>query len=193
MNFSFDPESHIYKLDGIIIPGVTTILQEAGLTNFDFVSPERLAELADLGHKVHTACELWDRDNLDMDSLHPVLKGYLDSWIKFVCIGKYSFEEIETPICSVKYQIAGRPDRITKGIKTLIDIKSGISKKADPIQTAGYVLIYDEDKKAKDKIKRRMSVYLDAKGGMPKVKEHKEPTDKIVFLAALTLMNFKRR
>ena len=192
VNFEYFPELHDYKLNGVIISGVTTILQKAGLISFDFVSPEHLAELADLGHKVHTTCELWDRDNLDMDSLHPILKGYLDSWIKFITISKYTFEAIETPIFSAKYRIAGTPDRITTG-KILIDIKIGVPKKADPIQTAGYALIYDEDKKAKDRIKRRMSVYLDKKGGIPKTIEYKESTDKIVFLAALTITNFLRR
>lgn len=190
----FDEINHIYRIEGIIIPSVTQIINGIGLIKFYGISPEILERKAEIGRYVHTACEFYDQDNLNMDTLHTELKGYLDGWIKFKTDFKFEPIEIELMLFHPTYRFAGRIDRI--GLigkdKVLIDIKSGVPQKSDCIQTAGYQILHEEGKGTKDKIKKRMSVYLN-KGGDYSVIEHKEMTDKNIFLSALSIYNFKRR
>ncbi len=59
------------------------------------------------------------------------------------------------------------------------------------VQLSGYVLAYNEGRKVKDKIKQRISVWLDASGNY-KVELHTNKTDEAVFKAAITIVNYKR-
>ena len=189
MDLTFNPELHEYKLNGLIIPSVTQILQEVLPTNF-CISPEALEAKADIGRKVHTACEFYDTDSLNLESLHPTLLGYLQGWIRFRKDFKFEPQQIELMLYHPAYRFAGRVDRIGTG-NILIDIKSGMPQKSHAIQTAGYQMLW-EGIKDNPKIKKRMSVYLD-KGGDYKIIAHKEATDKNIFLSALSIYNYKRR
>ncbi|MBT9166899.1 MAG: hypothetical protein DDT19_00223 [Syntrophomonadaceae bacterium] len=191
---TFSPETHEYKKDGLVIPSVTQIIADAGLAgDFSFVPSEVLEKKREVGKIVHLACVLYEQKKLDEDRLNPVLAGYLESWKKFVKISGYVSEEVEKIYYSERYHFAGTID--TVGIKgkgkTIIEIKTGTKKMSDQIQTAGYELLYNENNK--DKVKKRLAVYLKENGDIPTVQEHKDKTDSPVFLACLTLMNFKQR
>lgn len=71
----FDEQTHTYRLDGVVIPSVTQVL--ASMSDFSWVNPAVLARKADIGRKVHKVCEWWDKDELDEETLHPLLAGYL--------------------------------------------------------------------------------------------------------------------
>jgi len=188
-DFQFNEEKHEYTLDGIVIPSVTQIIQDAGLTNFDNVNKELLDYKANIGRKVHTATELWDRGTLDGEGLHPILKRHLDGWIKFNKDFNFEPIKIEIRLFHATYRFAGRIDRIGMIDKdeTLVEIKSGGKQKVHEIQTGGYELLWCQDKK---KIKRRIAVYLSEDGY--KIEEHKNPNDKNIFLSALTITNYKK-
>lgn len=189
---TYDDDNHQYKLDGLIIPSVTQIIQESGLVNLEWIDRDLLEAKADLGRKVHSATELYDTNNLNIEELHPTLKLYLDSWIKFRTDYNFVPIEIELKLFHQLYKYAGRIDRIgllNKNL-TLIDIKSGTEQKTSAIQTAGYELLYNQDKKKGDQIKGRMVVYLGPEGY--KVVPNNNPNDKSVFLAALTITNYLR-
>lgn len=188
----YNDELHQYKFDGVVIPSVTQILKEAGLVNLDFISEEYLREKSDLGKKVHTATELYDADSLDYDDLHPKLQAYVRSWQKFLIDYKITLKDIELQMFSNLYRFAGRLDRtgwIGKEL-TLVDIKSGSIQHSHAIQTAGYEILYNQDKKKSEQIKRRMCVYLNEHGYQ--VREYKKITDRNVFLSALTISNYLR-
>ena len=189
----FNPDTHEYKEKGLTIPSVTKILKESGLINFGFIDPELLAMKADLGTKVHQTTEYYDNDTLDMDSLDPLLEGYLEGWIKFKTDYNFEILESELQLFHKLYRYAGTIDRIAvQGNNIiLIDIKSGIKTRSHQIQTAGYAELWNQDKKKAEQIKKRMCVYLD-EFGKYKVEEHKDPNDKQVFLAALTITNYLR-
>src|SRR4030065_1671243 len=91
----FDKDTHEYKVNGLVIPSVTQIIQGAGLTNFANVPDFILQEKADLGTKGHSATELYDKGTLDKKSLHPILKKYLNSWITFTKDFDFVVEDIE--------------------------------------------------------------------------------------------------
>ena len=183
---TFDAESHKYNLNGADIPSVTKIIQKVLPTNF-YVSEEVLEQKSLIGQYVHTATELYDQDNLDINSLHPTLKGYLDGWIRFRTDFKLKPIAIELKMAHPLFKFAGKVDRVFEG-NTLIDIKTGVPKKTDAIQTAGYAELWEYGKGSRDRIQKRMSVYL--KDGNYKIIEHKDKTDRQVFLACLTVFNF---
>ena len=188
MGLEFTAENHVYRVGGVTIPSVTQIIKDAGLVNFDFISDELLAAKADLGNKVHRATELNDNGILDYEDLHPKLRGYLDSWIKFRKDFGFIPSEIEITYYHPLYRYAGRIDRI--GDLTLVDIKSGTVQKTHSIQTAGYAELFNYKKPKREQIKRRLAVYLTQENY--KVIEHKESSDKNVFLACLTIANYKK-
>lgn len=190
---TFDETKHQYKFDGVVIPSVTQVIKDAGLVNLDWISKELLEAKADLGTKVHTTTELYDAGVLNMDELHPTLKSYLDSWIKFRQDYDFTPIEIELEGFHPIYRYAGRIDRIGSMKKcplVLADIKSGTVQKTHAIQTAGYEELYNYGKKRSEQIKKRLAVYLSPEGY--KVKEYNSQTDKSVFLSCLTISNYKR-
>ena len=189
---TFDEETHTYRLDGIKIPSVTQIIKSVGLMDLTFVKQELLEYKADLGKKVHSTTELYDRNNLDIESLHPVLKGYLSGWIKFREEIKFIPILIETMLAHPAYRYAGRIDRVgmIDNVLVELDIKSGIPHHSYAIQSAGYVEMYNFDKpKIKDQIKRRFTIHL-AQDGTYKLIEHKDPKDRTIFLSALSIHNY---
>lgn len=192
-NFEFDKTIHSFKLNGIKIPSVTQILDGAGLNDaIKFIPKEILDAASDLGTKVHRTTELFDNNTLDIDFLHPVLRNYLDQWIKF----RKDYDFVPTEIELIKYhslyKYAGIIDRIgtARGKLTLIDIKSGIYTKTHEIQLAGYEILYNGSFPTKDHIKQKLLVYISENSY--KVVECKNPNDKNVFLSALTIHNYKR-
>jgi len=62
----FNEEKHEYRNeDGLIIPGVTEIMEVAGFVFFQGPDRENRERNMDLGRKVHKTCEFYDLDNLD--------------------------------------------------------------------------------------------------------------------------------
>lgn len=192
MTLAFQEDNHEYKLDGNIIPSVTQIIQGAGLINLDFIPKDLLEEKADLGKKVHKATELYDVDNLQIDDLHETLRNYLDQWIKFRRDYNFTPELIEVEYFHPLYRFAGRIDRVGEiGNKlSIIDIKTGTKQKTHAIQTAGYKILYNYDRKKTEQAKQRMIIYLSS--DKYEVEINEVPTDENVFLAALTIYNYKR-
>ena len=199
-HFYYASEEHKYFLDGQEIPHITGILQDSGLVNYTGIPQDILEKKADIGRKTHTACELYDQDNLILETLHLTLKAYLQGWIQFIEDFKPEFIEIEKPRYSEKYRFAGKPDRvaiITSNL-SIVEIKtSSTIERWVGIQLAGQSILWDEEKKVKEQIRKRIAVQLLSEP-MPKInKQYKvmpfeEATDRAVFMSALTIANYKK-
>lgn len=115
---------HTYWLDGLQVPGVTSIL--APLCSFEFVKPEVLQAAADFGTAVHLACELDDLGTLDEEALDPALAPYLSAWRKFSADNAVKWELIESVVYHPTLRYAGKLDRYgtVKGSPAVVDIKS---------------------------------------------------------------------
>lgn len=151
----FDPKDHIYKLNGVVIPSVSQVMQRVGISDFSKVPANVLERARLFGTAVHRACELFDRGNLDERSLDSNLWPYLDGWVNFKKDFSLEFIEIEKSIASTIYRVAGTPDRIAKSEK-----------------------------------RRRIAVLLNEEGTY-KITEYNDKTDWQVFLAALSIVNWK--
>lgn len=192
---SFNAERHEYRLkNGQIVPSVTQILQWAGLVNFNAVNPNVLERASLFGKAVHATCHLYDINDLDIGSLDPALKPYLDGWIKFEKDTGFVSESSEQIVYSKIYRYAGTYDNIGRidSIKTLVDIKSGTTiPKTIALQTAGYMEAHNEGKIREGKIKRRLCVQLLGNGTW-RPHEYKERTDFRVFTSCLNIVNWKK-
>ena len=193
---TFDEAAHEYRLNNIVLPSVTQIIQSAGLVDFSKVPADVLQLAQERGTAVHTACELYDRDRLDYTSIDPVVWPYLEAWIKFKQQTRFIILSSET-ILYARYRYAGRLDRIgmMEDTPTIIDIKtSNIISQATGVQTAAYLHAYCEmglSRIAQKKYKR-FAIHL-YDNGKYEIEPYDNPQDWPVFLAALQIYHYHRR
>lgn len=196
----FNEAEHVYTLErksgNIILPGVTTILNEEGITNFDAVPKERLEMAQYRGTCVHTATELYDKGILDLDSLAPEWLPYLEAWIAFKDEHSPKFIAIEERIYHPTYMYAGTIDRVEEDYKVLaiVDVKTGTPCRGNQVQLKAYAEAYRAFHKLGRKKIKRYCVYLRPDGTFTKGDEFEDDDNDInVFLSALTMNNWKGR
>lgn len=183
---TFNKQLHEYKYDGVVLPSVTQILENVGLSDFSAVNSRVMQIAQERGSFVHLATQLFDQGELDESTVDPELSGYLDGWKAFVSDFKPKFTAIEKMICNLDFGFAGTLDRIAviKRKKTLIDIKTGVKSKAHEVQHGGYSLI--------EPVNAAWTVYL-SQNGKYTVEIHDLPRAKRTFLAALTIYKYKKQ
>lgn len=191
----FDETTHEYRLDDIVFPSVTQIIQGAGLVDFSKVPDDVLRLAQERGTAVHTACELYDSDKLDYTSIDAVVWPYLEAWIKFNRQARFVVKLSETIVHS-QHGYAGRLDRVGTMNKTLaiIDIKtSKIISQATGVQTAAYLhACHEMGLTNAIKKYRRFAIHL-YDDGKYEIEPYDNPQDWPVFLAALQIYHYHRR
>lgn len=193
--FSFNKETHEYKLDDVRIPSVTQILRAQGLSDFSKVDPVILKQSQELGDAVHLAIHYKMKGTLDEASLDPVVSLYLEGWNNFCDDYGYVCLETEYRGYSSVFRFAFTVDQMgevtrnkTPGL-TLLDIKTGAPKPADKIQLAGYRIGLD-----KKQFRNLFLLYLDPMfkpRGYKIIHYTRNDKEKSVFLSAMCLTNYK--
>jgi hypothetical protein len=184
MNFTFDPKTHTYRIDGQVVPSVTQILKDVGLINTRFYDDYG----ADRGSKVHLAVHYYDMGELDEDTLDPALVPYLDGWKKFLKDTGWKVERSEDPIWHQSLLYAGTFDKVMRMSdkeKAVVDVKSGAVEPAVRIQLSAYAEALGGSKL------RRYAVQLPGNrhyGLFP----FEDKTDRSIWLAALSLYNWRK-
>lgn len=171
------------------MPNVTTVL--APLMDWSKVSPEVLEDAQRLGTAVHKATELDDHKDLDEETVDEAVLPYLLAWRSFRGDSGFMPVAIEERIFCKRHFYAGTLDRIgwLNGKRVLIDIKTGILTAAAGPQLAAYQEA--KNHRTKDKVEKRYAVQLKGDGTYS-LKEYTDPTDLTVFLALLTLHNWRQ-
>lgn len=112
-----DIDSHRYTLDGVTIPGCTSVLAAMGATpGFNFLSPSDLEFYRSRGHAVHSAVEYSVKGTLDRRTLVEEVRPYLKGWERAVNdLGieplKFRGEPfVEVPLCHPLYRYGVKPD-----------------------------------------------------------------------------------
>src|SRR2546430_413548 len=95
MSATFSQLGHQYECDGRSIPSVTQVLSLSGISDVSRIPPHILERAAAIGTAVHVACELLDQDDLDLDSVDPLLAGYVLAYQKFRAESGFAPELIE--------------------------------------------------------------------------------------------------
>jgi hypothetical protein len=179
-------DNHVYRWNGVPVPGVTTILRP--LNDFSGIAPDVLAAKADLGTRVHLATELDDAQDLDESSVEADVANYLEAWRRFKMDKRVVIESSEEFVYHAMYGFAGQLDRIARfdGIRWLLDLKTSneIMPSVGP-QLAAYWTA-----KADPGIRRRAAVQL-LPDGSYRLHEMTSANDWAVFLSCLTIHQFK--
>lgn len=135
---TFDPDGHIYKVNGRPLKSVTQYTSKE--QDHSFCSEVDMV----WGSTVHDYLHKMDTETLDYDSpefdnrFNPYLEGWLDFRIKKGWHNKAMLAEY--PLYSKKYLFTGRMDRLfaTEHHDFLIDIKSGAPSAVTGLQLSAY-------------------------------------------------------
>ena len=108
--FEFSEKDHSYKINGIIVPSVSQVLEP--LNNFSVVPAAIMANAISWGSNVHKTVELYLNADLDEENLDPHLKNVLEQFKAWD--DKWSFSGndwiIEKPCFHPGLKYAGTPD-----------------------------------------------------------------------------------
>ena len=174
MRVTFDKETHIYKIDGVVVPSNTQILSETGLVDSSWYTQEG----ADRGTAVHLACQLHDED--------PIVEPYLSAYKKFLAESKFVPELIEVPMANHIHRYGTTIDRtgMLNGRDVLLELKTGVEQPFWPIQLA-----LQNECLPKRLIRAALQLRID---GTYRLHEFMDPNDRQVALAAVTLYWWKK-
>lgn len=180
---TFDANDHTYRFKGRLVPGVTSVLEQ--LQVLDGVTRDVLDAARDFGSNVHAACDLFNRDDLDIDALHPALVPYLNGWRRFLDETGFTVTASEQRVFSPKLFYAGTADAFgtMHGTTWVVDIKSGVVPDTVGPQLAAY------QQAAIDRPRRRLCVQL--LDGNYKLHECKDLGDFAIFQSALNLYRYR--
>lgn len=201
---TFEPESHTYRIGGIVVPSVTQVIDDQ-LNDWEGVPLDAMEAARIFGAHVHEACHLMVRDELDWDSLDPELFPYVDAARRFIDESGITIIESETRMCDPGLMIAGTEDiwGIIRDDYWLLDWKTPLQfpRSVGP-QTAAYSHLRGKSRptprapgKRNKPPHRRGCVQLNpklCKNGY-KLTECKDSTDWHYFLSARNCFRFKHR
>lgn len=186
MSLTFDEAKHIYRWDGDIVPGVSDILAGIGIVNPRIYN----RGAAQRGKDVHLATQLLDEERLDRSALAPKYQGYVTAYERFKQNTGFEVITIEEPLYIDRWRYAGTLDRrgvlypaLKKEEKIILDIKSGVREGWHDIQLMAYSMAFEYPYK-------RYDLYLTSRGSY-KLIEAADPLDRNIWLAALTLYNYR--
>lgn len=175
--------AHRYSMDGRGFISVTQALKAAEL-----IETEWFSEAARLrGQHVHEACMFVDDD--DLDSTDPSYAPYVAAYDAFLRDAKPQWAYIEQRVCDPVCGYAGTFDRVgfLNGNWALLDLKTGDEAAWHGPQTAAYARLVPTANGLKPK---RFGLYL-RKDGTYRLQPFPDRNDEKVFLAALTVAQFK--
>lgn len=185
---TFDEAKHEYRRTdtGVLVPNVTGILKNAGLIDDD-IDPYYLER----GRHIHKACEYYDLDILDYDSLRDDIAGFIQSYVTFrdespdVLISRDGVEKI---VYNEAWNYAGTIDRIclVNGLPAVIDLKSGGIERWHGLQLSGYSLAIGGGY-------RRYGLYLHGDGKKATLHEFDDPSEDDVFLGLVNFNHWSKK
>jgi hypothetical protein len=192
MGYSFNPDTHTHYVDGVPVPGVTSVIDAMGL-----ISPFcKVPEAAERGRNGHTLCQLCYSGEIDDYNVPEVSRPWVCAILRFMRdfdIMPYEFDAskmaIEFPVWS-KFGYAGIPDLLSADL-TLWDNKfwGSIGKQSlgnAGIQTAAYAQAIKE--RHGITVKKRKVVIFNIDNSRPyEVRGLNDPSDLPVFMGALNV------
>ncbi len=177
----FDESKHEYLINGQIVPSVTQILRAAGLIDDQWFTDESCIR----GSYVAKATHYYDQGDLAVETVDPIIKPYLDAWIRFREESKIEVLASEERVYHSIYRYAGTLDRRARwrGKEMIIDIKTGAESDWHELQTAGYAMTFNRSIATG-------AVYLKNDGAYRFV-QHDLVRPRDVFLAAIIISNWR--
>ncbi|HVL65769.1 MAG TPA: PD-(D/E)XK nuclease family protein [Vicinamibacterales bacterium] len=210
--FAFDPEKHLYTIDGQVVPSVTQVLEEERFIDFSVIPGETLEQAKARGTYVHTVLHYYLEGDFDLADVDERFRGYVDSALEYLAVaGMKPLRGADGTPIAVEYRFwdpdrrfAGTMDYLaydSDGVLAINDWKTGEpSDVAAPLQTAAYEYgvrkfllptVLPTYAKSKKPIRRRaVKLYRDGKRGRPE--PYEDPRDLAMFFCALSCVHFRR-
>ena len=182
MKVEFDPEKHLYTVDGEPFPSVTQVLLSEG-----FVDTQWFTDYGrERGSLAHLCIHYEDTGELDEATVDPALAPYLAAYRRFKRESGFVVSSSEVPLANPVYRFAGTPDKFgtfRDAECALLDVKTGAMPPWAAIQTAAYELL-------KGSPYKRFGLQLKADGSY-KLHPFKDRQDKQIFLSTLAVYQWK--
>lgn len=195
-----DEDSHRYTLDGVTIPGCTSVLSAMGATpGFNWLTLQQLDFYRSRGKAVHKAVELAVCGTLDHRTIADEIKPYLIGWDRFSNDHKVNVlilndghgPFVERPLHHSVFRYGVTPDVVAKvdGASGVIEIKAtSAHAPATGLQLAAQLLA------AREKIPglgpMRLGLRLLPKEPFYDMRYYTERSDEAVFLSLLNSYNW---
>lgn len=190
-DLTFEAEKHEYRWDGEVVPSVTKIL--APLNDFDRIPFDVLEFARERGSAVHAAISLAQADDLDEDSLDPVIVPYVEGWRLFMAETGFQPEEWERPLYHPRYRYAGTFDAVGMLGKTraVVDFKTGLEVplSVGP-QLAAYQQLINTERQGRNPVLARYACQLTGEGGY-RLEQFTRPDDWVAFQSLLNLWKWR--
>lgn len=186
--FEYNDSEHLYRLNGRLIPNVTSILDVIPSKEKMF---SHKPEYAQRGQDIHKELERLDKGEkllFDYDEEVELWKAIKTEELNDV---KFSRKEIECKHFHSIYLYAGTFDRASKAEKFILDIKTGVERKTDYLQLHAYFNMLLENGMI-DKNYEMILAYVNNKQTDPKKAVKRFNYDKKMFnlfLNCLTVFN----
>lgn len=183
---TFDEPSHTYRLDGALVPSVTTVIGA--------VWPELFAHCTDFardrGTVVHKAVHFAVKGTLDWDSVDPFLTGYVNAALRAIRELDLAVEGSECRVYHHAYRYAGTLDLIGTigGKRAILDIKTGEPGWQAGLQLAAYAEAHLQ--MTAQHVTRRIAIHV-KETGQYALTEYRDREDLYDFLAALRVYRRK--
>jgi hypothetical protein len=136
---TFDAASHVYSMDGKVVPSVNQVLREMGFQEGYDKVPEYYR---DRGTYVHDATCMADQGTLNFEAVPPTMRPFIRAWESWKeSRDEYLPLDIEFRVCNEEFDYAGTIDRVAlvNGELEVIDIKTSSSASYwHHLQIAGY-------------------------------------------------------
>jgi hypothetical protein len=195
IDFRFDPDRHLYLVQGRLVPSVTQVLHVAGLSaDYATVAPEVLKRKRVIGEYVHKATQFMDEGCLDLETIDPEIQPYLAAYQRFVDESGFRPRLIEHRVVgNINGMLCGGTvDRegTMAGKLWIIDLKC--IERLYPsfaLQTAGYELLLP--KPVVPPFRYTRAVLQLKFNGSYKLTTYDDPADFDVFRAALAVTVWK--
>lgn len=120
----FEDEKHIYRLDGVEIPSVSTVMGPLSQHEYGRIDPYTLNKAAARGTAVHNAIENWIKYGLN--DTDPDYQGYMDGFLEWWELRKPVVVGSEVRVYHKLFGYAGTIDLVAyiDGSLNLIDYKT---------------------------------------------------------------------
>lgn len=143
---NFEESTHKFEHKGLVIPSVTQLLKEAGITpDYSLFSNTKALRI---GNAVHMATSLSDEERLDTQSISTPIVSYMTAWSAYRDAHKpIKIMANESSFVREDFSLVGTPDRIVlqeiTGVEHYVveEIKTGEAAPWHFAQLAGYMAL----------------------------------------------------
>lgn len=150
-----EPRGYLYRKK--LNTSVTGYIDLAGLgPNFSAVPPDRLERAQERGNKVHQCLHYLNENDLNIETVDTVIKGYVKGYQKFISECRIQPIAIEKKLVDPEFLrdaegnpigLGGTPDLVCwlNGRRAMIDYKTcAVLSKSTALQLMGYKLLWEK-------------------------------------------------